>query len=201
MYSAFSRREQAVNLLEIRAGNPPSAVNMIERFNRIHGLEALKDYWPIWEAWFADIEETHSVLPPLVYFRSPRAQNSWVVAAGAVLDAAALTLSSIDIPISASAQLSLRAGFLALRHICDNFDIPYPADPHFPQQQISVSRAEFDTALEELAMAGIPIKPDREKAWMDFAGWRVNYDVVLLALCDLTMAPTAPWSSDRVVKV
>ena len=29
MYSAFSRREQAVNLLEVRAGNPPSAVEMI----------------------------------------------------------------------------------------------------------------------------------------------------------------------------
>jgi hypothetical protein len=32
---------------------------------------------------------------------------------------------------------------------------------------------------------------------MNFAGWRVNYDTVLLALCALTMAPDAPWSSDR----
>jgi hypothetical protein len=161
-------------------------------------LERLNDYWPVWEAWFADVEENHSVLPALVFFRSPRSQNSWVVSAGAVLDAAALTLSAVDIPISASAQLTLRAGFLALRRICDNFDIPYPADPHFPQQPISISKAEFDAALEELAVAGIPIKPDHEKAWIDFAGWRVNYDMVLLALCELTMAPAAPWSSDRV---
>jgi hypothetical protein len=200
MYSAFSRREQAVNLLDVRAGNPPSAVGMIERFYRIHGLERLNDYWPVWEAWFADVEETHSVLPALVFFRSPRSQNSWVVAAGTVLDAAALTLSAVDIPISASAQLSIRAGFLALRYICDSFDIPYPADPHFPQQNISISHAEFDAALELLATAGIPLKPDREKAWIDYAGWRVNYDTVLLALCNLTMAPAAPWSSDRAVK-
>jgi len=86
-----------------------------------------------------------------------------------------------------------------LRRIYDNFDILYPANPHFPQQQIIISHAEFDATLEKLAMADIPIKPDREKAWMDFAGWRVNYDEVLLALCDLTMAPVAPWSSDQVV--
>ena len=196
MYSAFSRREQAVNLLEVRAGNPASAVEMIKRFHRIHGLEHLNDYWPVWEDWFADVEETHSVLPALVFFRSPRPQNSWVVAAGAVLDAAALTLAAVDIPSSASAQLSIRAGFLAMRRICDVYGIPYPADPHFPQEPISISPADFETALDALAAAQVPLKPDRAKAWIDFGGWRVNYDSVLLALCNLTMAPPAPWSSD-----
>ena len=200
MYSAFSRREQAVNLLEVRAGNPPSAVEMILRFNRIHGLERLNDYWSVWEAWFADVEESHTVLPALVFFRSPRSQNSWVVAAGTVLDAAALTLTAVNITVSASAQLSIRAGFLALRRITDNFDIPYPPDPRFPQTPISVTRDEFNSALDRLAENGVPLKPDRDQAWVDFAGWRVNYDFVLLALCSLTMAPPAPWTSDRAPK-
>ena len=197
MYSAFSRREQAVNLLEVRAGSPPSAVQMILRFQRIHGLERLSDYWPVWEAWFADVEESHTALPALVFFRSPRSQNSWVVAAGTVMDAAALVLSAVDIPRSASAQLSIRAGFLALRRIADYFGFVYPSDPHFPQDPISVSRLEFDQALDILATAGVPLKPDREQAWIDFSGWRVNYDAVLLGLCSLTMAPLAPWTSDR----
>jgi hypothetical protein len=92
--------------------------------------------------------------------------------------------------------LSIRAGYLALRRICDYYAIHYPAEPLFPKEQISISRIEFEAALESLAAAGIPLKPDREKAWIDFAGWRVNYDAVLLALCSLTMAPPAPWSSD-----
>ena len=196
MYSAFSRREQAVNLLEVRAGSPPTAVGMLQRFLRIHGLERLNDYWPVWEAWFADIEETHTTLPALVFFRSPRPENSWVVAAGAVLDAAALTLAAVDIPTSASAQLSIRAGYLALRRICDYYNIPYPANPHFPQDPISIGRGEFEEVLGELGEAGVPLRADREQAWKDFAGWRVNYDAALLALCTLTMAPSAPWSSD-----
>ncbi len=35
IYAAFARREQAVALLEVRAGSPPSAVEMLVRFQRI----------------------------------------------------------------------------------------------------------------------------------------------------------------------
>ena len=40
MYGAFQRREQAVTMLEVRAGSPPSAVEMILRYHRIHGLDS-----------------------------------------------------------------------------------------------------------------------------------------------------------------
>ena len=55
----------------------------------------------------------------------------------------------------------------------------------------------FDVRIAHLGAAGVPIRPDRDRALSDFAGWRVNYDGVLLALAGLTMAPYAPWSSDR----
>ena len=197
MYSAFSRREQVVNMLEVRAGSPPSALEMLLRFHRNQGLEKLSDYWKVWEAWFADIEESHTTLPALIFFRSPRPENSWLTAAGAVLDAASITLSAIEIPYDVSAALSIRAGFLALRRIATYFDIPNPQNPQYPDTPICVDRREFDDLLNQLATAGLPLKPDREKAWRDFAGWRVNYDRVLILLCGLVMAPEAPWSSDR----
>ena len=170
MYAAFSRREQAVNMLEVRAGTPPSALEMLLRFNRIHGLDKLGDYWKTWEAWFADVEESHTTLPALVFFRSPRAENSWVTASGAVLDAAAITLSAIEIPAEASAALCIRAGFLTFHRVTDYFDIPHPHDPRYPDESISISRAKFDAVLDKFAEAGVPLKPDREKAWNDFAG-------------------------------
>lgn len=199
MYSAFSRREQAVNMLEVRAGNPPSAVEMILRYHRIHGLESLQNYWRTWEIWFSDLEESHTVLPALVFFRSPHPENSWVIASGAILDSASFTLAAVDIPRTAEAALCIRAGFLAFRRICDYFDFPYPADPRFPHDSISVSRAEFEEALNILIAEGVPIRPDHDQAWLDFAGWRVNYDQTLLSLCALTMAPPGIWSSDRAI--
>ena len=198
MYSAFSRREEFVNLLEVRAGDPPSSVEMLLRFNRIHGLERLAEYWSSWEVWFADLEESHTTLPMLVFFRSPRGNQSWITAAGTILDCAALTLSSLDVTYTPAAALCIRAGFLSLRRISDYFGIPYPLDPHFPQVPISIRRVEFEAVLDQLKEAGLPLKADREQAWQDFAGWRVNYDHTLLALCSLVMAPPAFWSSDRV---
>jgi hypothetical protein len=196
MYSAFTRRETLVTLLEVRAGSPPSPVDMIARIHRVRGLDYLHEMWTAWEVWFAEVDESHTSLTPLVFFRSPRPERSWVTAAGAVLDGAALTLAVVDIPANAQANLTLRAGYLALRRIADFFGIAYDPDPA-PTDPISITRAEFDAACDELAEAGVPLKSDREQAWRDYAGWRVNYDRVLLALAWLTMAPYAEWSSDR----
>jgi hypothetical protein len=196
MYAAFQRREQAVTLLEIRAGSPPSAVELIKRYHRIHGLAQLNVLWAQWEQWFADVEESHTSLAALVFFRSPHPDHSWVTAAGAVLDAAALLRSTVAVPRDAQADLCIRAGYLALRRIADFFGFRYNANP-LPGDPISLSRTEFDAAYDELALDGVPLNANRDQAWRDFAGWRVNYDAVLLALAGMTMAPYAPWSSDR----
>ena len=197
MYTAFSRREQVVALLEVRAGSPPSAVEMIERAHRLDWVAHLDEQFLVWEQWFVDLEESHTSLAALVFFRSPQPDRSWVTAGGAVLDAAALVSSTLDRPRAPGAELCIRAGYIALRRVAAYFRIPFDADPA-PTDPISITRAEFDAACEHLASVGVPLKPDRDQAWRDFAGWRVNYDSVLLDLAALTMAPYAPWSSDRV---
>jgi hypothetical protein len=200
MYGAFQRREAVVNLLEVRAGSPPSAVEMIARYQRIGELERIGELWPVWENWFVDVEESHTSLAALSFFRSPQPEHSWVTAAGAVLDAAAIMNAAVDMPHDARADLLIRAGYLALQRIASFFAIPYNPAPS-RGDPISILREEFDAACDQLAAGGVPLHADREAAWADFAGWRVNYDTVLLALANLTMAPYAPWSSDRGLRV
>lgn len=196
MYAAFSRREVEVAKLEVRAGSPPSAVEMIARIARSRGLDYLPTMWEPWEGWFTEIEESHTSLTALVFFRSPQPDRCWVTAAGAVLDSGALVLSSVDTPFAVQTALTMRAGYLCLRHVADYFNVEYDRNAK-PDDPISIARWEFDAALEQLAADGVPLKADREQAWKDFRGWRVNYDRVLLALAALVMAPYAPWSSDR----
>lgn len=200
IYSSFQKREILVTMLEVRADSPPSAVTLIIRAHGIRGLDYLRELWEQWEVWFTDIDETHTSLSSINFFRSPQPDRSWITAAGAILDAASLMCSAVDVPRTPEAQLCIRAGFVALRHICDFFLIPYPPDPRFPAKPISITREEFEEALNQMAEAGVPIKADRDQAWADFGGWRVNYDTVLLELAQLTMAPYAPWSSDRGVQ-
>ena len=199
IYTSFSRRELLVAQLAVRAGTPPTAVELLERFHAIGWNDKLPDLWSTWEGWFSEIAETHTTFAVLPFFRSPNPNRSWITAAGAVLDGAALANSTLSIPWSPEAGLCIRAGYLALRELADLFQLPYDPDPA-PDAEISISRDEFDDAYQRLGGAGVPIRPDRDRAWRDFAGWRVNYDSVLLALAGLTMAPYAPWSSDRSLR-
>ena len=76
------------------------------------------------------------------------------------------------------------------------YNIPFNPDPE-PAGPIAIQRTEFDEAYDALASAGIAMNEDRDQAWRDFVGWRVNYEAPLLGLAELLRAPYAPWTSDR----
>jgi hypothetical protein len=199
IYGVFSRRENLVAAMEVRAGSPPTGVEILQRAWRVDQLESLGRLWERTEAWFLELQETHTSFPAVVFFRSPLPEHSWVTSAGAVLDAASLRLSVVDRPPDPRAAYCIRAGYLSLRRIASFFRIPYNPHPK-SDDPISIGRNEFDTACEALADQGLPLNSDRDQAWLAFAGWRVNYDTVLVALAGLTMAPYAPWSSDRSIR-
>jgi hypothetical protein len=198
IYSAFSKREALVGMLEVRAGLPPSPADLLTRYRRIGWLDRIdEDMFEPWESWFVNIEESHTSQPSLVFFRSPHPERSWITAAGCVLDTAAIVNSTLDRPHNPTCDIMIRSGFLALRRIADSFQIHYDPDPS-PGDHITISRADFDELCEELKEFDVPLKPDLDQAWLDFSGWRVNYDEVLVRLCALTTAPPAKWSSDRI---
>ena len=199
LYSSFSRREVLVAYLASRAGTPPRPVEFLQRAHRIGRLHELDDVWERYQLWFAELEETHTSLPLLNFFRSPTPDRSWITTAGAILDTAALVNSTVDVTFQPMAGLCLRSGFTALRAIGDFFSIPHPADPQ-STDAITVEREEWEAVCRDLEAAGVPLVADRDQAWRDFSGWRVNYDVVLVTLAGLLLAPYAPWSSDRSVR-
>jgi hypothetical protein len=201
IYGAFSRREVLVGMLEVRAGLPPSPAELLTRYTRIGRLDQIDvDLFTVWESWFTELEESHTSQPSLVFFRSPHAGRSWITAAGCVLDTAAIVSSTVQRPERSNhseADLLLRTGFFCLRRLADFFEIDYDPNPK-PTDPISVTRREFDLLCTELVAVGVPLRADRDRAWRDFSGWRVNYDTVLVQLCSLVMAPPAKWSSDRI---
>ena len=199
IYGHFSRREEEVLKFEVRAGSPPTPTRFLTRLHAIGWVDRLGLLWDPWETWFEELQESHTSQPSLALFRSQNWSNSWVTSAGAMLDSAAISEAAIDRPAQPEAALMMRSGFLALRAIADFYSLPVNHDPA-PSDPISVTRAEFEEVLDELARGGLPIKDDRDQAWRDFAGWRVNYDEALLGLCALVAAPPARWSSDRCAR-
>jgi len=196
VYSDFHRRERDVTHLRTEAGNPPEGDNILIRLWRLGRLDARTDVWLRMNDWFIDVEDSHTSFPMLAFFRSSNPDLSWVTAAGAVLDGAALAASCLNAPRDFEAELCIRTGYLCLRRVAELFRLPFDDNPA-PTDRIVVARSEFDEVWGRMAAAGVPLKPDRDQAWADFAGWRVNYDEPLVRLATLTEAPPAPWSSDR----
>lgn len=197
IYASFQRREAITSRAAMQAGTPPSGVYLLQRFHDIAGFDALEpQVWQPWIAGFLDIEESHTSMAALPFFRSPRVDRHWITSTGAVLDAASLRASMVEGPRQPAAELCIRSGFLALRHIADFFAIEYDPEPQ-RGDPISITREEWEAARTQLEEAGVKVREDIDESWVDFTGWRVNYDTVLLALAGLVMAPYAPWISDR----
>ncbi len=201
IYTAFSRRETAVAKLHLRSTDRhghASPATLLIRSHLIDALDQMTELWADWENWFVEVEETHTSFPMLVFFRSPVPERSWIVSAGLALDSAALFSSTLDLPRAPRANLMIRSGTLALRQIADFYGFDHPSDPA-PTDPISITRQEYDEVYDRLSRAGVPVRPDREQAWLDFAGWRVNYDVVLRTLASFVEAPPSRWVSDRPI--
>jgi hypothetical protein len=193
LYGAFQRRELSVSRLTVRAGVPSTPWGIIEIAQSVGSFDRLDELWREWETWFIELRETHTTLPILSYYRTPIPGQTWVAAAASVLDSAALFNAAIDAPASASAGLCIRSGWLALRGLSDYFRVPYPLQPD-GTESISITREEFEGALDHMANSGAPVLPDRDAAWLDFVGWRVNYDAMIEELHVRFTSPRVQWS-------
>lgn len=196
IYGAYNRRETLVTLLESRAGAPAWGPELLVRHQLVASTANLPSLFAEWERWAADVAESHTSYPSLLYLRSPRARNSWVVSLVAVLDAAALALAVDPDGAPIEARMCVRMGFTCLRDLASVLAVPFDPDP-LPSDPVALPRAEFDAALALLAAADYPRTRDPDEAWLHFRGWRVNYEPVAYAVADLLNAPPARWTGPR----
>ena len=202
LYSAFNRRETEVALLNARAGVPSWGPELLARTHYALGsgmstLDTMPDLYARWERWASDVAESHTTYLPLVRFRSPRPLSSWVTALLAVLDSAALflVLSPKAVP-EIPARLCLRGGFDCFNRVAQAMGFELPGEPH-PETGISLTYEEFLEAVTRMREVDFPIERDPAEAWLDFVGWRVNYERAAYAIAAAVDAPPAPWSGPR----
>jgi len=202
LYAAFNRRETLVTMLDSRGSVPSWGPELLARTHYglgsgVSAVSELPDLFDQWESWSADVQESHSTYTTLIRFRSPRALSNWVTAQLAVMDAAAMYLALLpSAPRPISARLCLRGGFTCLTTIARALRIPVPEDAD-PAQGISLTYEEFEAAVDRLRAVNFPIERSTEEAWLDFLGWRVNYEQAAYALAWVVDAPPALWSGPR----
>jgi hypothetical protein len=196
LYSAFNRRETLVTMLGVLGGVPAWGPEILIRQELIDNRGRLEWLYERWTEWAADVSESHTTYPQLMYFRSPKPFGSWLVGFLAVLDAAALHHSLAPLTAPATARPLLRMGYVALRELAAGVGVSVSQDPD-PSDPIQLTREDFDDAVRQLRAVGWTFERDPDEAWKHFRGWRVNYEPAAYALALHLDAPPALWSGLR----
>ena len=197
IYAAFQRRELMVSMLQVRAGSPPTAVQAhrpppphraARRRRRSQASDAVQAV--------GGVVRRHRGEPHVAGRRcrssGRRSPPPLVTASGAVLDGAALHLSVVD-GAAGALRRAVPAGRVPRRSATSPTSSASSTTRPRARPTRSASPARSSTTpAAELAAAGVPLKPDLDQAWLDFRGWRVNYDTVLITLAGFFMAPYAP---------
>ncbi|HWE14670.1 MAG TPA: hypothetical protein VG365_14205 [Solirubrobacteraceae bacterium] len=194
LYGAFSRREALIAKLVVRAGSPPSGLSLLTRSWELARFEQLDEVWDSWENWFIELGESHTTFPQLGFFRSPHPSNHWVLAAEAVLDGAALMMTTCDVPRQSISETCVDAGVGALVAIADFLGIPHEPEPE-ADAEISLPREIYETARQDLTRLGVPVRGDACSTWPEFRRVRVRYEPLIAVLGRMTDAPRSDWSS------
>jgi hypothetical protein len=94
--SSISRRDIGIIKLNTSAGDPPSALTLLERFAAIRNQAALPADLDEARNWCATVRQSHTAHPSLIYFRSISTGAGWPAALGAILDLALIAEHLID---------------------------------------------------------------------------------------------------------
>ena len=191
LYSAFSRREVSISLLDARAGSPPTAAELMRRHSYKGADQALSVLLIEWERWSAELLESHISYPLLCYFRSQHNNQSWISALTSILDTSALLIAGVQGHEARQAQLTFAMARHAMVDLAQIFSLAPRNDA--PDR---LPRDAYERLYKLLCQSGVSVCPDSHS--MDrLRDMRVLYEGYAEALSSYLFMPLPPWIADQ----
>ncbi|HUX27311.1 MAG TPA: potassium channel family protein [Terracidiphilus sp.] len=191
LYSAFSRREVSIALLDARAGSPPTAAELLRRHSYQGADQALSVLLMEWERWSAELLESHISYPQLCYFRSQHTSQSWLSALTAILDTSALLITGVRGQEARQAQLT----FAMARHaMVDLAQILGLRPAHDAPDRMPPER--YQKLYDLLCQSGVSVCRD-DRCSARLSEMRALYEGYAEALSRYLSMPLPPWFADQ----
>jgi Ion channel len=186
LYTAFSRREVSITLLDPRAGSPSTAGELLRRHGQDH-FHHLEAFLHEWERWTAELMESHLSYPLVAYFRSQHANQSWLGALTTILDTCALLMAGAR----DGAAWQARITFAMARHAVIDLTRIFHLDPRAPSGE-RLSPEDLERLVRLLAAAG---RPPADAVAMErrLAELRRTYEPYVQALADHLLMTVPAW--------
>jgi hypothetical protein len=186
--TAIQGRELKVAWLYARVGAEPANFELVE-WLQLSGRLDDSDVWEDWEEWFRNLAQNLTLAPVLAFVPTVHRNQTWLIAAALMLDAASFCLAALDAKAQPAALLCHTTGVKALRLIATQLgDHRAPAEKM--SERFRLDRPAFDAASDALAALGAPVKSNREECWRRFNELRQEYEVFLPKLANWLRIPT-----------
>jgi len=187
VYSAFSRREIEISLLDARAGSPPSANELLTRAVNSLDQGTLDRLFHDWERWAAEVLESHLSYPVLSFYRSQHSNQSWLGALTVVLDATALVIAGIDGVSNEQSRWTFRIARHAVVDLAQVLNARYD-----PSATDRLTSEDLVLIRAQLAQKGLKLR-DSVEAEEKLGQLRMLYEPYVLALAKTLYISLPPW--------
>jgi hypothetical protein len=174
LYAAYSARERQLLLLDDLTDARITPVSLVRSRMGPDGdasqLEAMFDEWA---AWCADVYDSHTSLPVLIWFRSKHRGHSWITGLGVVTDAAMAFAAAVPGSERGAAMRLQRQSVRLVTDLAERIGLaPDPAAAvmsnrlwsvgYSAMQQIGVPLRSFDDSFARLTALRAEFHPHME---------------------------------------
>jgi hypothetical protein len=179
----ISRRDRGVLKITTASGQPPSALQMLERYADLDAPEEMRRALYDGRDWCVAVLQSHASHPSLIYFRSVGTGSGWPAALGTIMDLALVFELLIDDPKSRAAAVLLRdEGLRLVGEIAGLIGLE-PKD-------VRPTASEVVAVCKRLATAGYRLKPDPDLE--AFAARRAEHARAIETIASHLGTPAAP---------
>lgn len=191
LYSAFSRREVSISLLDARAGSPPTAAELMRRHSFEGSEVELSTLLTEWERWSAELLESHISYTLLCYYRSQHTNQSWVGALTAILDTSALLIAGVRGHEARQAQLTFAMARHALVDLAQVFSLT-------PAENVAdrLPPERYEQLYSLLCQSGVSVCRDGQ-SYERLRSLRALYEGYATSLSNHLCMPLPPWIAEQ----
>ncbi|MBM3659334.1 MAG: two pore domain potassium channel family protein [Actinobacteria bacterium] len=184
LFAAYMRREsKLLTLDDLQTQVTP--LGYLRRYTDGGDLAPLYAEFRSWDDWCADVYDSHTAYPMLLWFRSRQMGRSWSVGLGIVVESASYVLAAVDQPNHHEAQSLYRRAIMVLDAVRGHEHVTLPEPPVVSPEAVE---RQFRAVYDTLVGYGLPVRPFEDALAREHA-LRADYVPVLWGLSEALLAP------------
>jgi hypothetical protein len=173
--SSIGMRDTGIMKLNTSAGEPPSALALLERFAAIGSKGEIVEILREARDWCAIARQSHAAHPSLIYLRTARTGAGWPAALGALIDLSLIAELALD-------DQALHGPALLLRDDAVKMATELGAMVKLKPEPVETPASDLRELADRLRAAGYRLRADIDLA--DLAAQRAQAQSAVAAMAD-----------------